>query len=258
MDTIWLVLPIWILAVRFVVKSMHWSKKGILIKAILAGITIISLTFLAIIIRSYVNPEFSQSNISTYIIVPSAVIFLLIISVVLVGLGWQFSYSLNGLFSGIMIFLLTVTISLSTSEVVNRSENRTELWIVEKSLPSSSLIVETIESISDQYLGDRYSAEIFVIDVNNSELRWALRQFGNAAFYQSFPEGEKPDIVIANENDLENLVTSYRGEKFIGQQIPAWDNMQFGDYLKWIVDHKVEYNEESLYLWVSSDLFPGG
>ena len=257
MDIIWFAIPIWVLSIRFITKSITWSREGFWIKIILAMITIIALVFLTLIIRSFVNPEYSRMTVGSYIIIPVAVVLLLSVTVVLVGLGWYFSYSLNGFFSGVLIFFLSLTFSLSMSEVFNRSEYKVELWHIEKSLQTSSLI-ETIETISDHYLGDYNSVEIFVIGIDDAQLKWSLRQFENVVYYQDFPRGLQPDFVITLTNNLDNLVTTYRGEEILGYQAPTLDQFVFMDYIKWLVDRKVEYTRDSLYLWVNSNLFPGG
>jgi hypothetical protein len=64
-----------------------------------------------------------------------------------------------------------------------------------------------------------------------------------------------PPIVIATEQNNPELAARYRGQDFVWQQDPLWNQTGLRDWITWLSFHQVVQNPKKVIVWVRSDLF---
>lgn len=69
--------------------------------------------------------------------------------------------------------------------------------------------------------------------------------------------GLNPAVVITAQPQPE-LAASYRGQSLVWSQTPEWSLMLPPEYLSWLVYHAAPEQKSTMYLWVRTDIFPGG
>jgi len=253
-----LVVPIsifWFLAARLLGSRVVDLREISWVKTAVALFSIVILGFLAMNVRSMGNYVFSQPEFVSHLVAFLVGIILLIIVILLVGFGWQFSYALHGLVIGAFIFFVMSTFAMSLPGIMGRSGNKHELWQTSPIISNADAIISPIEEISGRALGEQTEVDIALIGSDQQSLLWTMKKFVDLKNYATLPQALQPSVIISS-NDLSGEVSaSYRGTETSVYTEPAWGSMGISDVLIWMITRKTPIQAQNLNLWIRSDLF---
>lgn len=259
-DLVWAVVPIWILACRQVVMLAYskfeedefWYTLGlsIFLFLVLCFVLFNSLTLL----NQYMDPQAFQIRLIA--VIGGLVIILL--SAILARWGWSETIASYGLAWSLSAFLFVSMLGITWTSVNYQKSRGLEMWTKAPAIGEADLLLTTIGDISEWSKGDRTVIDIALLKQESPALKWLLRNFGNTSDYPgSLPVGKEPSLVITDTQSTLQLGTSYTGQDFNWQIHPAWPLYSTQEWLSWLIYRKAPVQNQSIILWVRSDLFPG-
>jgi len=253
-----LVVPItifWFLAARLLSSRVDDLREISWVKTAVALFSLVILVFLSMNVRSMGNSGFSQPEFVSHLVAFLVGIVLLIIVILLVGFGWQFSYALHGLVIGIFVFFVISTISMSLPGIMGRSGAKFELWQTSPIISNADAIISPVAEISDRAMGEQTEVDIALIGSEQQSLLWALRNFVDLKNYATLPQALQPSVIISSDDLAGEVSASYRGTETSVLAEPAWNSMGYSDVLNWMITRKAPIQAKNLILWIRSDLF---
>lgn len=257
-DLVWVIMPLWVMAVKLLLAKLVLPTEQKMPSYILSLFTIIMLGYLLMNLRSLADPNLLAANATGNLIALGAGILLLSLSLILIGLGWQFHLALRSFFIGSCIFFFMIMLSASLSTVTKTVDGDYELWQLGKRLSSSSLAVEIIENLVKQSSIPYMDARVAVINQDEKEFGWALRTISRVQFYKQLPSDQQPEFVLTTLENIPQLAVNYRGEALDWHRSPDWKEMTLVEHLRYFINREVTLQKKEIILWVRADLFPGG
>jgi hypothetical protein len=254
LDLIWAILPLWVLTARFVSSNFEFSVNGLGVRFAVMLFSIVILGFVLINIRSISETDFGQVGMINHLIAIAAGVILLIISILLVGFGWQFEYALSGLFFGLTIFTIITTLALSLPGIMGRSGNKAELWQTDAISSNGDVIVDIISEVSDRMVGEPFEVEVAVAGNGVLIHPWTLRDFRNINYYNNLPGNLMPGFILTNQDLSSKASSTYRGNEYLVVKQPSWDNFRLKEIVSWMITRNVTYDQRNVFLWVRTDL----
>ncbi len=176
---------------------------------------------------------------------------------ILIGLGWNWEISRNGLVWGITAICLIYSISVLWSAAFLRPNQPSELWGAPPGTGETDLLLSTIREMSDRQTGLPQFIKI-QSTVDNPSLRWALHSFPDTQFTPTLPRESMPAVLITTQDQAEPTLTAdYRGQDFLWRVWPGWSGALPDDFINWLTFRQAPVVNEQIILWVRSDLFSG-
>ncbi|MEK9164790.1 MAG: hypothetical protein AAB342_05460, partial [Chloroflexota bacterium] len=148
------------------------------------------------------------------------VIALGILVTVLFAAGWSKAAAMRGAVIAAGAVMLIGTLGAGWKLTQTRADDPRELWTAAPTTGNIRLMMQTIEGVSDRYVGNKHEAEIVVLNDparNDAEglLGWELRDFTKVEFVDALSPAVNAPIVIADESVSDpKLGSDYVGEKF--------------------------------------------
>lgn len=254
LDLIWVILPLWILALRFVFSNFELPVKGLGIRFVVMLFVIVILGFVLINIRSISISNLGQAGMINHLIAIAAGIILLIISILLVGFGWKFEFALSGLFFGLVIFTFISTLALSLPGIMGRSGNKADLWQTDAISSDGDGIIDIITEVSDRFVGEPYEVDVAVAGSGVQVHPWNLRDFRNINYYNYLPVNSLPGFILTNQDLSSQISSTYRGNEFQIIDRPSWGSFRANEIVSWMITRNVTYEQQKIFLWVRTDL----
>jgi hypothetical protein len=184
-----------------------------------------------------------------------SVLLLLVISLVLVALGWSARIARLGTVWGLMIALGVYSLGVSCGATGLRTPDGWELWWPAARPDQSDLLLETVGDLSDWSAGDAKAQSVTLLGLESTALQWLLR--GRVVLpVTALDVQQTPPIVISPEVDSLGLPVPYRGQDFVWRKSPSWDALTVPDWVRWSVFRTLPSDKEIVIVWVRSDLFP--
>lgn len=269
-DLVWVIVPLWTLAALELSDFLPQRK----VDWLAAGHAALIFIFLALF----------WFNLSAIGRAPGAgfdlragvmlgTLALVILTTVLIGLGWSWETGLYGFTWGVGVSLLAYLISASWGVSQLRSSQPVELWTQGPGVLQADLLRSTLEEISVWNTGFPDQIEILAPD-SSASLQWNLRSFTHARFVANPASGVwsegglqtvrqglnqgPPAVVITLTEDAPELAAGYRGQDFVYWVDRGWEGAAPQNLAGWITFRQAPLSQGSLYLWVRSDLFPDG
>ncbi len=259
-DLAWVLAPLWGLAG---IELAHYLPEGkpslvSLLQALL-GLLLAVLIWNTLI--STIQPLVTSGATTDLLRIGllSGIVLLGVLTTLLIGLGWNWEISRNGLVWGITISCLVYSISLISGAALVRPNQPAELWGVPPGTGETDLFLASIHDASDWQTGLPQFVPI-QSTVDYPSLRWALRNFPDVQFTTSVPNQESPAVLItAKEKAVapQNITDTHRGQAFTWRVWPAWTGPLPDNFLSWLTYRQAPVTNEQIILWVRSDLFPG-
>jgi hypothetical protein len=274
-DLVWVVLPLLALASVEISRSLQWNKSTSIAAVGLAVLVVVLLAFVWFDIASLphhnipatiseVITDFlhlrqsSQAGISypIRILLALAVIFIGILSIILINMGWSRQAALQGTVWGLLIaFAVYLTsAAFSTPRTPYRMAN--ELWAPLPTVGQRELMMDTLGDLSEWDTGTRDGA-VILYQPDNTAMHWTLRVLPNAKYTQQPEFGKTPPIIITTRED-QSIVPSadYRGQSFVWLVYPDWSQMGIPDWIRWVLYREAPTVSTQVVLWGRLDLFP--
>ena len=271
-DLAWVLVPLWALAALELSNHMHIFSEE---RREVIGMAVLVLILLFFAWLDYagialdpLNPANVTSNTiqiggkvllenllpPRYILLFS-VFLLLLVSVLMVALGWSARTARLGSVWGLTIALGIYGLGTAWGATGLRTPNGWELWWPGKQPAQAELLLATVNEQSEWSTGDAFSQDVTIAGIDSPALEWLLRgrtvQMVSALDLQDTPE------IIVSSSGMENpnLPIAYRGQDFTWRREPSWNVLSIYQWIKWSVFREVPYDSEVVILWVRNDLF---
>jgi hypothetical protein len=258
-DLVWLVLPLVLLAARWLGQPDFWVFSGE------SGWISIGLALLLIVLQASIwlnltGLNYAQPGEQVYLlrlVVILGAVILGGLSVSLVMLGYDNALGWRGLVWGVALGMLFGMLASVWGDAGSASEARRNPWMPTPLGGQEALLVETIGDLGSWAQGSRESLDIAVM-VDYPSVRWALRDLPAVRFGSAVENGELPSALITDvENTSLNLASSYRGQDFTWRVYPDWNGMRVVDWLRWLAFRTTPTGSEHIILWARGTIFPG-
>ena len=253
-DLGWVLIPLWTLAAMEMIHYMEILPEE---RREVAGLVL--LIFLILVFAWFDLAGLNWTPIPT----PMASLriwlffgslFLIVLSILLVALGWSSSTARLGGIWGVSLTLGLFTIAGTLGAAGLRGMNNPELWWLNGQPAQGSLLIETADDLSEWSTGDDHALAVVIVGVDSPALEWALRKHP-VSVADTVDMSSSPPLVITGLEANPSLADSYRGQDFTWRQTPAWDSAQFSDWLRWITLRQMPTGGDSVILWARNDLF---
>jgi hypothetical protein len=251
-DLAWALLPLWALAALEL--SHHFDFAGHNLWEVAGTVTLVVafLIFGWLNLASVTNMDLSTNLAHTRLGLLAAVLFLIVLSLLLVGTGWSAAVArLGGVWGGLITVTL-FTIAMATGAAGLRQPLTSELWQPEPRAGRVDLILKVANQISDLNRGDADQLQLTVLNVNAPALRWLFRDW-QVQEVSELASDATPELMITPPGKL-SLSAEYRGEALVLREVADWDRATSADWLKWFVYRQMPLLREDVTLWVRSDL----
>ena len=252
-DLAWALIPLWTLAALELARHLEFAREFVCETAGVAVFTILLLAFAWMDLNAmYFTPlPSSQGNVRLYLLVGS--LFLLVLSVVLVGFGWSARVARVGAAWGAAILLGLYTLGAAWGATGLRIPSAVELWDSSPRIAQADLLSQTADQTSEWATGHADDLAVAVYGVDSPALLWSLRNH-HPEVILAFDPASAPALIVTPPLEDIGLAAAYRGQDFTWRQTPAWD--LFPSYfLRWLTLRELPTQGETLVLWARSDLF---
>ncbi len=271
-DLAWVLLPLWALVALELDHHTHINREERQEVFGVAALVVLLLTFswldFAGIALDPLNPAnltpngiqvggtvlFQNLPPTRYLLLFS-VLLLLVVSLILVALGWSARTARLGSVWGLVVALGIYTLGVAWGATGLRTPDGWELWWSEARPAQADLILKTVRNLSDWSAGDPNAQPATVLALESPALHWLLRD-RQVQSVTALDEQQPPAIVISPQMEDLNLPIPYRGQDFVWRQKPSWGSLSVYDWVHWSVFRDLPHDSEVVILWVRSDLFP--
>lgn len=266
-DLVWTLLPLLALAALEVIRYLTPIEDGTWETLGMAAFTLAILIFTGLNFASLalvptdpnalgLNWGFIQlSSLQLHWLILLLSVFLLILSVFMVALGWSVPVAVQGSLWGTLLFLAVFHFSTAMAAGGLRTYRTTELWPVGPSTQQAATLVSQMNELSRSKTGNVAALPVTLLGIDSPALRWALRDWELTLASDLIP-GEIPAMLIASEQfTLPELETTSRGQDLLWRSYPLWESGLPTDWLAWSLNHKFPLGHEKLIFWVRSDVF---
>ena len=181
-------------------------------------------------------------------------LFLLLMSILLVAVGWSIRSARLGAVWGLVVMLGIYSLGMMFAAGGLRVNRGVELWNAGASPAEADLLLTTVNQTSDWSKTNANALSVTIVGIDSPALRWLLHQH-KVEVVSVLDASTSPSIVITTGQDNPSLAAGYRGQSFVWRQSPLWDAAQTGDWLHWVAFHQMAQNSETIIVWVRNDLF---
>ena len=181
-------------------------------------------------------------------------LLLLIVSVMMVSLGWSKRIARLGAVWGLMIAVGIYSLGMVFGTTGLRTPDGWELWWPGTQTVQAELLLATVNDQSQWSTGDETAQDVTLLDIDSPALEWLLRGHTVKKVAALDPQ-QAPAIVVTSQiNELE-LPIAYRGQDFTLSREPDWGTVDVYKWIKWSVFREMPYDIKTVIVWVRNDLF---
>jgi len=249
-DVAWALVPIWALASVEVARHIKIPKPPLVAFGQAGLIIVLSILFWQISLR----PQSGNSTWVVMIIIP----VIIILSIILIGLGWTWDAAKGGVIWGLILILNVYLLSTMVRASFNQQNSPKELWTPKPGPGQIQLIEKSLNNLALLHSGREDSIPILSL-VDSPSLAWILKDFPNVTFSDQLDPGMLVPIIISPQDgsDLSQTM-SYRGQDFIVSEYPGWSGPlpSWEQLWRWILFREAKTQAENIVLWARADLFP--
>ncbi len=255
-DLAWVLIPLGALAALEVSRHLGaliehpWETYGMLaVTAIILFFCGINLTNLALV------PMDAQAMSLRWVLLAVS-LALLALSVGMVAYGWSPAVARQGAAWGVLLVFSIYTLSAGMAAAGLRTYRTVELWSPGMNIEQAHSLAGQLGEISHWRIGPNLAPlDVTVSGLDSAALRWTLRNW-NASFIPSLDITASPSVLITPaQADSPALQAGYRGQDMIWRTAPLWNQLPASDWRHWIALHSLPQEQESIILWVRSDIF---
>lgn len=247
-DIAWSILPLWALAAvelaRYLKVPQNWT----------AAVSQAGVVLVLCVLFWLISQDTNSGRVSWIILVIVPV--MIILTMILVGLGWSWDASRSGSIWGLFcaFSLYTLAAMFGASQV--RPNSPAELWAPPPGTAQAGLLRETVSELAIIQNGREDWIDIVSL-VDLPSMKWVLRSFSDVRYVSMLEPNTLPTLIITSEDgsDLSQTM-SYRGQDFLWSAYPSWSGALPPQWWRWVIARQAPIGHESLVLWARSDLFP--
>jgi hypothetical protein len=196
-------------------------------------------------------------DLPTYLLLILGAFIMIVLTTLLVGLGWSWTTTRLGFMWGLGAALLLYMISALWGSAHLRMNRVVELWNPLPGVGQAHLLGATLNDLSSWRTGYTHQLDVMSLAPSPS-LQWYLLDW-ETRFVRDIPVGELPSAIITFEgHENPALAAAYRGQSFVWTEVPAWTGVLPQNWPRWITNRDAPLLDTRVILWVRSDIFPGG
>ncbi len=254
-DLAWMLIPLWALAALELARSLNVLPQE---RREVLGVVALTLVILAFIWINFMGlvqtgPTSPDAALRIWLLFGS--IFLLVISILLVAVGWSLRSARFGAIWGLTFALGIYSISaMAAAGGLRAVPNAIEMWQSGGTLPEAKYLLMTVDQMSDWSATNKNSQPVTLAGVNSPALQWLLRNH-TVTVIPAPDTNSAPPIVVTPEQNNPKLAANYRGQDFVWEQNPIWSQTSIFDWVNWLGFHQIPTNTQKVIVWVRSDLF---
>jgi hypothetical protein len=255
----WVSLPLYGLAViqiYEIIKSLQSTSIFVLLAETTSTVTLIifsALNFIHMINFAETDPILFRNRLIGTIL-PLA---LLVIITFLLAWGWNVESSRTGLFAGLTLLFICITLGNSWKAAGFSDKFENELWKNDQAVIGDSLTLKTLTDLSRWNHGQAYGIDIDVVGIESPSLFWELRNFEKVASDIGLSSNSTSSIVFTPETIDFQAQTSYRGQNVVWSSGPLINSFSISDWIKWFYFRNAPTETTHFLLWARNDLFKG-
>jgi hypothetical protein len=251
-DLIWAILPMWILAAKELGKHLEFSRNQLWGIAGVMTLVMTLLVFGWLELASVTNMDLGASQARMRLYLVAAVVVLILLSLLLVRLGWSATIARFGGVWSSALMMTMFTIAMCTGAAGLREPLTVELWDPEPRTGRVDVLVKVAGDVSEINTGFRDQLPLTISGVNSPALEWLFRNW-QTKHVSIIATEEKPAMIITAADQL-SLEADYRGGPFPLHEAVDWNTVSMGGWLKWFIYRQLPVVHDTVILWVRSDL----
>jgi hypothetical protein len=253
-DLAWMLLPFSALAALEISRHMDLRPNE---RAEVFGVTALSVVILIFAWSNLSSLVWSptpggQINLRVWLFFGS--IFLLVVSLLLIAVGWSIRTARLGAVWAVVIALGVLMLGAGMGAGRIRADVTSEFWNESAYPTHADLLAATVDQLSEWETGSATSLPVTISGVDSPALLWVLRRH-EVIIVDSLDASTAPPILITPLRGDPNLAAPYRGQDFTWSQKPDWNGGLFDNWLKWAVLRTMPQSFDTLLLWARDDLF---
>ena len=251
-DLVWMLIPLWALASLELARNLNvrpHERREVLGAVALSCVLLlfIWLDFL-VVRRPGMLPD--QAALRMWLLLGS--FFLLVVSLLLIGMGWSSRVARYGAVWGLGAVLSVYSFGALMAAAGHRSApNSAEMWSPGARLPMAGLLLSTVQEQSAWSDLDLNSQPVAIVGIDSPALEWLLRDRPLEQPLAAVAASNAPIVITADVQDAA-LASAYRGQSLVWRSKPNWRLFSLFD---WLPFHEVIQDNENVILWVRNDLF---
>jgi hypothetical protein len=251
-DLTWALLPLWTLAALELGHHFDFEGRNRWELAGTAALVIVFLVFGWLNLASITNMDLSTQLAHTRLWLLVAVVFLIILSLLLVGTGWSVAVARLGGVWGSLVPLTLFTVAMATGAAGLRQPLTAELWQPEPRTGRVDILLKVANQISDLNRGDASQLPLTILAIDSPALHWLFRDWKVQDVSELAPDAS-PELLITPPGNV-SLSVDYRGETLVLREVADWDHATSAKWLSWFVYRQMPVLRDDVILWVRSDL----
>ena len=270
-DLAWVLIPLWALAALELsehVLIFQEERREVFGMALLVVVLLlfswIDFAGIALDPRSPVNVTTNVIRIgdralfenlpSTRYVLLFSVLLLLVVSVLMVALGWSARTARLGSVWGLIVAFGLYSLGMAWGATGLRTPNGWELWWPGMQPDHARLLLMTVDEQSEWSTGDENSQVVTLVNIESPALEWLLRN-REVQTVSALDSQEAPAIVVSSQPQSPTLPIAYRGQDFTWRKEPSWESLTVYEWIKWSVFRELPYDTETVIVWIRNDLF---
>jgi hypothetical protein len=252
-DMGWLLFPLWCLAALELGQHLDFSTVNRWEALAVGTLVVVLLVFGWLELASAISQGVASEMARTRLMLMLAAVLLIVLSLLLVGVGWTAAVARLGGVWGAVLALGLFTLAMATGAAGVREPLTVELWPEEPRPGHLALVEKVANDISNLNAGMPRSLPVTIVGIDSPALLWQFRRW-DVQVVPALPPGTSPELVLTPFDMQMDLAAAYSGEALVLRQMPDWAAADLNAWLKWFVYRELPLLREDLILWVRSDL----
>lgn len=253
-DLAWMLIPLWSLAALELTRNLNVFREERVEVLGVVGLSVLILTFSWIDFLALIQTPApsDQANLRTWLLFGS--LFLLVMSILLVAVGWSLRSARLGAIWGLVAALGVYSLGAMLGAGGLRAAPGAEMWNAGRAPAEADLLLMTVDQMSDWSKDNVNAQPVTIAGLDSPALEWLLHEH-KVEVVSLLDASAAPPMVITTGQDNPSLAAGYRGQSFAWRQDVLWDNALPLDWMRWVAFHQMPANNETIIVWVRSDLF---
>lgn len=253
-DLAWMLIPLWSLAALELTRNLNVFREERAEVLGVVGLSVLILTFSWIDFLALIQTPApsDQANLRMWLLFGS--LFLLVMSILLVAVGWSLRSARLGAIWGLVAALGVYSLGAMLGAGGLRAAPGAEMWNAGRLPAEADLLLMTVDQMSDWSKDNINAQPVTIAGLDSPALEWLLHEH-KVEVVSLLNASASPPMIITTGQDNPSLAAGYRGQSFAWRQDVLWDNALPLDWMRWVAFHQMPANNETIIVWVRSDLF---
>jgi hypothetical protein len=255
-DLAWMLVPLWALASLEAARNLNVRPDDRREVLGAVALSFVVLVFIWLNFLQLIKPMLPPDQVVARIWLLLGSLFLLVVSLLLVAVGWSIRAAQYGALWGVAAFLGVYSVAALMGAVGLRSlPDGVEMWRTGARPADAGLLLNTVRDMSAWSDKDADAQPVTVAGLDSPALLWLLRD--RTVELQVVPNAAaNPPMVITPLQENPELASAYRGQDFVWRRQPTWNLTEPSQWIQWLSFHQIPQETENIILWVRDDLFP--